>query len=211
MRIIVADIIEKIDDNSFADIRDFSKETIVFSYLPEDVINKAIYIEKVNDYFETFCVKNGNDETTLPGVFTTCLLSELSIKPGKKTREELYYNKLKTLAKEIKKEEKADLDKLLDFTRTFVSLYSLQMKKKGDFDFCLSNKLLTETMKGLKSSKSYKALLTKCKKTTDVNVKYSKIVFSMLLLELFYLHMLINEPQSEVGGDYGYATDNNVH
>lgn len=194
---------EQLDDSFFEQLKSYSKDIITFSYLTENEIDKKTYIEKVCDYLEAFCAKNGTEVKDLSSLYTSTLMSELSLKPGKKTREEAYLLALKQRIKEMKKEEKANIDRLEDCTRIFVSFYNLQMTKKGEFDFCLSMDFLKKTIKGLKDGKTYKNLIAKGKKTSDISVKYSKLVFSMFLMELLYLHMLNNAPKSELGENNG--------
>jgi len=195
--------IYELSDSSFNEIKNLTSELISYvSHKIEDV-NSCLFSEKIYDYIETFAVKNNLNINDLADTYTSCLLSELSIKPSKKSREELYLNKLKQLKKEIKQSKDFNFSKLEDFTRVFVALFSLESRDKKLFDFTLSKDYMNNTIEGLKNTKTYKNMFKKDGKLTDKNIKYSKIVFSILILEIVYIHMIDKAEKDEDRDWYG--------
>lgn len=192
--------IYELSDSSFNEIKNSTSELISYvSHKIEDV-NSCLFSEKIYDYIETFAVKNNLNINDLADTYTSCLLSELSIKPSKRSREELYLNKLKQLKKEIKQSKDFNFSKLEDFTRVFVALFSLESNDKKIFDFTLSKDYMNNTIEGLKNTKTYKNMFKKDGKITDKNIKYSKIVFSILILEIVYTHMIDKAEKDEDRG-----------
>ena len=199
----IIEVLLNLKDESYSEFVDFSKEVITFNYIEKDKVTKNIFIEKFYDYIETCYIKNNYDENDLAKVYVDYLSSAIALKVNKKSREEIYLNKLKDLAKYIKKEKEIDISSLEDFTRVFVALYCVQIKMDKELDFNLSKDRLDKTIKGLKESKTYKNLFLKNQDFTNMNVKYNKLVIINLLLELLYLDMLDKKPESDFGENYG--------
>jgi hypothetical protein len=199
----IIEVLLNLKDESYSEFVDFSKEVITFNYIEKDKVTKNIFIEKFYDYIETCYIKNNYDENDLAKVYVDYLSSAIALKVNKKSREEIYLNKLKDLAKYIKKEKEIDISSLEDFTRVFVALYCVQIKMDKELDFNLYKDRLDKTIKGLKESKTYKNLFLKNQDFTNMNVKYNKLVIINLLLELLYLDMLDKKPESDFGENYG--------
>lgn len=199
----IIEVLLNLKDESYKEFVNFSKEVITFNYIEKDEITKNIFIEKFYDYIETCYIKNNYDENDLAKVYVDYLSSAIALKVNKKSREEIYLNKLKDLAKYIKKEKEIDISSLEDFTRVFVALYCVQIKMDKELDFNLSKDRLDKTIKGLKESKTYKNLFLKNQDFTNMNVKYNKLIVINLLLELLYLDMLDKKPESDFGENYG--------
>ncbi|MBR0461575.1 MAG: hypothetical protein IJJ00_02520 [Erysipelotrichaceae bacterium] len=197
MKTEIIDIIENLNENYFDELKEFSNEVITFDYLTKDDVTKKNYIEKVCSYIEAFCIKNTVKEVDLYDVFAERLQMAASFKLIKGSREEKYFNKLKTTVKEIKKAKAANIDLLKNVSRIFVSLYHYCLIDKKTFSFDLSMDYLKSTISRLKESKTYKDL-HKSNRKTDYDIKYNKILFVDFLLVLLYLDMLMNAPQSEV-------------
>ena len=199
----IIEVLLNLKDESYSEFVDFSKEVITFNYIEKDKVTKNIFIEKFYDYIETCYIKNNYDENDLAKVYVDYLSSAIALKVNKESREEIYLNKLKDLAKYIKKEKEIDISSLEDFTRVFVALYCVQIKMDKELDFNLYKDRLDKTIKGLKESKTYKNLFLKNQDFTNMNVKYNKLVIINLLLELLYLDMLDKKPESDFGENYG--------
>ena len=199
----IIEVLLNLKDESYSEFVDFSKEVITFNYIEKDKVTKNIFIEKFYDYIETCYIKNNYDENDLAKVYVDYLSSAIALKVNKESREEIYLNKLKDLAKYIKKEKEIDISSLEDFTRVFVALYCVQIKMDKELDFNLYKDRLDKTIKGLKESKTYKNLFLKNQDFTNMNVKYNKLVIINLLLELLCLDMLDKKPESDLGENYG--------
>lgn len=193
-------IINSLSTESFNEIKTSTSELLSYASHKIEDVNSHLYCEKIYDYIDAFCIKNNLNIKDLADIYTSCLLSELSIKPNKKSREELYFNKLKQLKKEIKQSKEIDFSKLEDFTRVFVALFSLESNGKKTFDFTLSKDYMNNTIEGLMNTKTYKNMFKKDGKLTDKNIKYSKIVFSILILEIVYTHMIDKSEKDEDRG-----------
>lgn len=198
MKKTIISIIKNLNEDYYNEIRSSGDEIMTFNHLSSKEINRDVYIEKVCDYIDTYIVKNNSNEKDISFTFVNSLLNAIDIKTEKKSREETYLNKAKSIAKEIKKIDSFNAEKLEDFCRIIVSLYCFATNK-DIFDFNLSNEKLDKAVSRLKESKNYKSLFSKGKSITDVDVKYNKLVFSSYLLVLFYSDMLNNEPKSDMG------------
>lgn len=193
----IINLINELTDDYFQAFQVLCSEAIVFNRLGADSISKDAYIEKVLDYIETYHIKNNVNYKDVLQTYVNYLLPAISDVAKKDTREEKYLNKAKAFAKELKNDSKYDFEKAKDFTRIFVSLYVLK-DGKGEFDFELSGEKLSKTIERLQNTKSYKALFKNGGTMSDFNIKYHKMVFVDMLLELLYLNMLSKRSESEL-------------
>lgn len=192
----IVELINDLTDDYYQAFKVLCYETTTFNHLDIDSVDKDTYIEKVLDYIEAYHVKNNVNYKDIFQTYVNYLLPAISDVAKKDTREEKYFNKAKELSKQLKNESKYDFEKAKDFTRIFVSLYVLK-DGNNEFDFELSGDKLSKTIERLRNTKSYKALFKNGGTMSDFNIKYHKIIFVDMLLELLYLNMLSKRNESE--------------
>lgn len=113
-------------DLSNDDFRDLliSSNIIRFKFLKDNEITKEIYLEKLDDVLNIFELANRVDDNKLTIQYMDTLLSLVKNKTKKKTRADLYFNKMELIKVKYKKQKEFDIEDLKDFTRIFLCIYT---------------------------------------------------------------------------------------
>lgn len=197
----------------FERLRDIldSEHYIPFDFVEHDKIDESILEEKISDYFEKV-------ELLAGGKRFDCLIEEYvddleavvrdhidrntpSLRNGRQadSRAKRYYDRAVSMKKECLK----DFDKLLDYSRIMLCLYTAVINKKNksisemisDFDYaseCLDG---TEIMKALRAEKT--SYMLSERKRFDTRNAYGLDRCTFILVIIMYQYIKSNEVEVE--------------
>ena len=126
-------------DESFTALKDSLDFYFWSYYISRDEMTKPVFLEKIGEYLRYYELQTKLRDNDLAYSYSSFLLPFLenrivTAKPGNaiQNKAEKYYNRLKTINDQIKSAEDKSimLEKLEDFTKVFLCLYSNYIKSK---------------------------------------------------------------------------------
>lgn len=204
--------VNKLDDDKFLALKErLLGEYLTFFFIDEKKISKAVFSEKLIDYFEKLEIKTKEEfENTLQtymGNWDALVSKRIAKTPSVKKNEppapvpraRKYYEKIQ----EIKKSRNLTLRQIVDYTRIVMCLYSSIVEANhseiSDFGYPTKCLEIDRMIASMKEEKSTSIPIGTLKKKTmfDLADLYCSDTGTFIITMIIYYHIKNNEIEGE--------------